>query len=218
MYCEKCGKEIPNESKFCKFCGAKLLEEKKTEPEKTKAENNDLWEKFVEIYGSNAEEKTRKNYLASNEAWELITRLGTNSFENFIKENKEQLDKQPYKVIEELKTTFANSVIGGYWFWMAEEFVKSGNLKKISPVNFDNLSKDWENIISNFFKDNPNRVSNELDNSMNTFHNFQINTILESSPSIKELTNEFIEKLKSSLIFQILWGYSVGIAESKYRK
>ena len=38
MFCTKCGKEVPADSKFCNFCGAPISEEKKSQPVKTNRE------------------------------------------------------------------------------------------------------------------------------------------------------------------------------------
>ncbi len=35
MYCNNCGKEIPDNSKFCNFCGSKINKEEVTGFEKT---------------------------------------------------------------------------------------------------------------------------------------------------------------------------------------
>ena len=226
MFCEKCGKEISNESKFCKFCGAKATIEKTVEQDKTenqeitktqKKEGVGIWDKFAEIHDSNGEEREKFMSLSSNEAWELINRIGKNGFENFIEENKEQLNKQPYKTLEYLEETIKYSVIGGYWLWTAEYILKNGENWKLKSIDLDNLIKEWtenlkgiESLVEN--------IPEDLDIAFGRYRNFKMNSFLENSPLIKELPAEFIEKIKAELMLKILSGYFIGVSESKYIK
>ncbi len=41
MYCNKCGKQIPDGSEFCNFCGTRVSTEPETEEKSTKDERND---------------------------------------------------------------------------------------------------------------------------------------------------------------------------------
>lgn len=54
MFCTHCGKEIPDESQFCKYCGNKISKNEETEQiekaEKTEiAENTNITEKTVKV-------------------------------------------------------------------------------------------------------------------------------------------------------------------------
>lgn len=54
MFCTNCGKEIPDESQFCKYCGNKISKNEETEQiekaEKTEiAENTNITEKTVKV-------------------------------------------------------------------------------------------------------------------------------------------------------------------------
>lgn len=227
MFCEKCGKEISNESKFCKFCGVKIVSENTTETDKTESQgsadnqkkvNIGVWDKFAEIYDSKGGERDKFNDLSSNEAWELINRIGKNTFESFIEENKEQLNKQPYTVIESLENLFKFAVIGGYWLWTAEYILENGNSWKLKPIVLDNFIKEWtENLkgLDEFIK---KKSSSELGEAIITYQNFKANSFLENCPSIKELPVIFIDNIKSEVLGKILWGYFIGISESKYIK
>lgn len=226
MFCENCGKEISNESRFCKFCGATVInsgteksekKEKKESPKKQKNNSKTIWDGFAEIYDSKGEERDKYNELSSNEAWELINRLGKNTFEGFIEENKEQLNKQPYKVLENLENMLKYAVIGGYWLWTAEYILNNGNSWKLKTINLDNLIKEWTEEVKGlgvFIK----KISPDLDDAFNRYQNFKMNSFLEESPTIKDLSVEFIEKIKLELLTKILWGYCIGISESKYIK
>lgn len=216
MFCENCGKEILDESKFCKFCGIKVLETaNNSEKEEIKSNTVGIWDKFAQIYDSKDAERKKILDLSSNEAWELINRLGKNSFESFIDENRDHLNKQPYKVIENLENTYKFAVIGGYWLWMAEYILKNNDSWKLKTIVFDNIIKDWTESVKeqgSFIENAPQ----DLGEAITTYHNFKVNSLLENCPTIKDLPTEIIEKMKLDLLIKILWGYFVGIAESKY--
>ncbi len=227
MFCEKCGKQIPEESSFCKFCGSKTVIEKTIDSDKaeeqevTKTQGKvsvGIWDKFAEIHDSKGEERERFMNFSSNEAWELINRVGKNSFESFIEEHKDQLNKQPYAVLEILESTIKFAVIGGYWLWTAEHILKRGASWKLKPIILDDFIREWtENLkeLSDFIENNS---SNDLSEAMLTYQNFKFNSFLENCPSIKELPVEFINNMKSEILGKILWGYFIGITESKYIK
>jgi len=135
--CKNCGKSADKDSRFCRYCGEKIDKDKadneksdSNDTKNTKTNNEDkLWEKFTEIYNSTGENRKTYEDLSSNEVWELIQRISSNKFEDFIQENKKLLNKQPYKVIEALKNEFGWCASGGYWFWMAEALLKDNDLK-----------------------------------------------------------------------------------------
>src|SRR3989339_1791237 len=104
MYCFNCGKSIDPDSKFSCYCSEEINKETKTKKgNSSKNKDINLWDKFAEIYDSTGDERKVFEDLSSNEVWELIRRISSNQFENFIQENKDSLNKQPYKVIETLK-------------------------------------------------------------------------------------------------------------------
>ena len=58
MYCRYCGKELPEEAKFCPSCGAKLVEEIETSieaepvfdmPKEEKPKSSKVWDTFATI-------------------------------------------------------------------------------------------------------------------------------------------------------------------------
>lgn len=217
MFCKKCGKEIQNESKFCPFCGIGVASDNSSKKEEATTEKQNIWDVFAKIYDSKGVEKEKYNELSSIEVWELINRLGKNTFESFIEENKEQLNKQPYKVIENFENMFKFAVIGGYWLWTAGYILKKGNNWKLKTIILDDIIKDWtENLkgLDDFVKNAPQ----DLSEAIIRYRDFKINDFLENSSSIKELPIEFIDKIKSEILGKILWGYFIGVTESKYIK
>lgn len=220
MFCKNCGKEIQNESKFCQYCGINIAvsnDTKEAEIIEAVVEEKNIWDEFAKIYDSSGDERTEYNDLSSNEAWELINRISKNTFENFIEENKDQLNKQPYKVLEDLEKLFKFSVVGGYWLWTAEHILKKGSNWKLKTIVLDNLINEWSEGLKKL-DDFTKNASQDLGEAIIRYQNFKADSFLESSPSIKELPVEFIEKIKAEVLGKILWGYFIGLSESKYVK
>lgn len=220
MYCNKCGKSIDEDSKFCRYCGAEISKSKtnnkKAKTDK-KGEENKLWDKFAEIYDSVGDERKTYMDLSSNEAWELISRISNNKFEDFIQEYKEQLNKQPYKVIETLKNVFSWCTSGGYWFWLAQALLKQDKLTEPKSIALNKYIEEWQALLGKDFKEHKKDFLPDMERSISIFYEYELKIFIESAESVKELPNEFIEKLKTALFIQLFWGYLVGEAEAKYR-
>ena len=228
MYCNNCGKKVNAEGKFCQFCGTGLKKVNQeslpstsshTSTNVTKQEGKiTLWDKFVKIYDSSGEERKKYTDLSSDEVWELIQRISVNSFESFIQDNKELLNKQPYKVIETLKNVFSWTASGGYWFWMAEALLEK--TEQIIPKNiaFNHYLEEWKKMAFENYADSTKNMSDELTRAMSIFFEYELKNVLESADTVKNLPNDLIERLKAALLMQIIWGYLAGAAEKKYRK
>lgn len=221
MLCNNCSKLNPKGSNFCQHCGAnlnkKVKDNSKKEVKKAMKSNQTLWDKFIELYDSKDEERKKYTNLMSNEGWELIDRIGINTFEKFIEENKDQLNKLPYKVIEQIKNVFNWCVSGGYWMWYAEAFYNKSNVTEMKHISVDALKDELNKYAFEKYSETYKLLSEDLKNAMNIYHGVRINYLMENE-SMKELINETIEKLKTALIFDIIWGYSIALAEKKFRK
>jgi len=225
MYCSNCGKKIDIDSKFCHFCGAQIekdsieAEAESTSTEEkvpTKSTGSDLlWEKFAEVYDARDEEREKFNELSSEIIWELIERLYTNSFETFIQEHKKELNSQPFKAIESLKNLYLYSVLGGYRFWIAEALLNDKPLGKFKSFDIDMFVKEWKEY--DFSKAMKN-ISDDMSVCMSMYLEHRMNGLLESTPSIKEVSNATMEELRNSITFQIINGYNAGTLENTFRK
>lgn len=219
MDCNNCNKSIDSDSKFCSYCGEQVNKKVKTKKDTFSPKNNvDLWDKFTEIYDSTGDDRKVYEDLSSYEVWELIKRISTNQFESFIQDNKDSLNKQPYKVIETLKNVYGWCTGGGYWFWMAEAMLKDENLKNLNHIELETYIKDWQSLIAQKYEEHQKEFLPDLEQSMSRFFEYELNTILNSSESVKDLPNEIIERIKTDVFMLIFWGYLGGVAESKYRK
>lgn len=224
-----CGKQIDEDSVFCQFCGTRSLNTKTTSKKrattaKAKGLNKQtkittevsLWDKFAEVYDAKDEDRKRFNNLSSLYIWEVLDRLAVNAFESFIQSNKEELNKQPYKTIESLKTTYTWSVIGGYKLWLAEALLDNKEeLNKFKSFSLDKIIDKWKEYD---FDKALKTVSEDMGNCITRYLNFRLSSFLEAIPEAKELQNATVENLKTSLMFQILNGYYAGKIENTFRK
>lgn len=227
MYCNSCGKQIEEDSIFCQFCGNKVTEdnidekssstkENEVKPKPVKKSRTDLlWDKFVEVYDAEGADRERFNALSSSYVWELFERLSANAFESFIQDNKEELNKQPYKTIEALKNVYTWVVIGGYRLWLAEALLEDKKLNKFKSFSLDDFVEEWKKYD---FDEEVKALSDEMGIGISRYSDFRFNTFMENSPEAKELSNATIEKLKSSLLIQTLNGYHAGKIEGAFRK
>lgn len=222
MYCNNCGKNNPKDSKFCQNCGSTIgkstnKQSQQIKPDEKNKSNYDLlWEKFVEVYDVKEEDRKRINDLSSIFIWELIDRLSVNAFESFIKDSKEELNKQPYKTIEALKNAYAWSVTGGYKLWLAEALLdEKEELNKFNSFTLDKFIDEWKKYD---FDKSMKAISEEMGICITQYTNITLNNFINSAQEVKDLSNATVEKLKTSLMFQIANGYHAGKIENSFRK
>ncbi|MCR4330215.1 MAG: zinc ribbon domain-containing protein [Candidatus Roizmanbacteria bacterium] len=220
MYCHKCGKHNSENSKFCRYCGTRIdTQSGETTKDETKVKKSKfdlVWEKFVEVYNADDKDRKRFNALSSIYIWELLERLSVNAFEAFIQENKDELNKQPYKTIEELKNVYTSTVLGGYRLWLAEALLDDKEeLNNFRSFSLDKFIDTWRGYdFDKALKD----LSQEMDFCISKYSDFSFNTLMESVPEAKNLSNATVEKLKSSLLLQTINGYQAGKIETTFRK
>ena len=221
MYCAECGKEVEEDAKFCPHCGAvrtvpqtSTSAKQGTSAKAAKNKSDNLWDKFAEIYST---EEGRKKYenLVSGEVWQLLDNLATNTFESFIEEHKQNLNSQPYKTIEELKSTFLFSLTSGYWLWLAEAVLSNPKLSKTSSIEYDKLVENWRSLLDGKVSE---KISEEAAAAMSNLQTFKFDSLIKEASSINELPHTFVEQIKQQILLESVWGYLVGVAEANYRK
>jgi len=228
MYCNNCGKQIDKDSLFCQFCGKNIADEdteSKSEASSKQETNSEteiksksdlLWEKFAVIYDAEGKERDRFNALSSEHIWELLERLSVNGFESFIQENKEELNKQPYKSIEALKNAYTWAGLAGYRLWLAEALLDDKEeLNKFKSFSLDKFIDAWKEYD---FDKALKELSEEMNISITRYSNFSLNSFMDNAPEAKELPNATVELLKTSLLLHTLNGYYAGKIENTFRK
>lgn len=233
MYCSNCGKQIPNDSVFCPSCGTKVAESPKDiEPQNDEIdslvsdkdpidfkhlENKPIKDIFITIHDAQDDVEKYFNSYTSPAMWELLKRLGNNSFESFITENKEYLNPLPYDVLETLKTTFSYIVHWGYWTNLSNKF-KLNKAKKPTGVDIETLVNEWQQLLGTATKNFDKNLTEEENSLMNVMLDLSFNSISDKAPELKKSPYILIENIKNQLALLLIWGYIAGIAEEKYKK
>lgn len=231
MYCNNCGKKNSEDSKFCQHCGSPLNKDVEEAPKETKKQaknkqtentksngnsSDKLWDKFAEVYDAKDQERTKFDALSSIHVWTMLDRLATWSFENFIQDNKDELNNLSYKVIEALKQTYIISALGGYRMWLASALLDDKEeLNKFNNFSIDDFVDKWKNYD---FDAELKKLSDDLGSAITRYNEWRMNTLMEAEPEIKELKNSTVEKLKTSLLFHTVNGYHAGKIENTFRK
>ena len=136
-----------------------------------------LWDKFAELYDSTGERRERYLDSTTNDAWEFLQRVSTNIFEKFIEDNKEDLNKQPYRLIESLKIVTAGQLLGGYWIWLSEQVYNNDKIKPIKTYDIEKLGKEWEKLAFDDYSKTYTDISLEVKDGMNRFFNVSVKFI-----------------------------------------
>lgn len=226
MYCIHCGKQIPDDSKFCEYCGNQLhdssIEEKQEPPQETSEEKKTpgkqtFKEKFIEVYTSEGNKRTQYEALTSNAAWEVLTRFAGNTFIDFMEKNP-ALNKKPHTDIDLVKNEFNLCVGAGYYLWLSEQLYNERELKTPPEISTDDLAKAWQE--NNVFKDYQKFTDNlpsMVYQMLNDFYAWRENALLEDVKSLHDLPHEIIQGIKTNLAMLLMMGYALGTVEDKYR-
>lgn len=222
--CSQCRKLNPPSSNYCQKCGSKLTKDdnpKKDDTSSKKTSNTQqkskLWDKFAEMYDSSGEKREKYLSSTSDEAWNFLQRVSTNMFEKFIEDNKEELNKQPYRVVESLKSNFNWSAFGGYWIWLAEQIYDNEKIQPLRNYDIEILIQEWEKLVFEDYSKTYESISEQVKEIMYSFFTYRVDSFLNSDPRAKDLTKEWIDKMRASMIYCVIWGYVFGLVEAKYR-
>lgn len=214
MFCKNCGKELPDTSKFCAFCGERLSSsntQTKSSDEKSERKAS-AWDIFIKILESTGEERESYTNNSSDAVWELLIRISTNVFEEFIEEKREELNKQPYKAIEHMKNVFLWCATEGYWAWYACELFSDGRFAALKVVDLDELIKLWEEEV-----EKAESLPEDAASIIERYVEFRLENLMEEYSTLKDLANETVERIRELLYTLSIWSYYTGLAEARYK-
>ena len=221
MFCPNCGNKISDDANFCDSCGRapekgeKLTKEVTGEDKKMDLANQ-LWKKFLEI--ARAEDDKAKEYrnLSSDAIWELLARFSHNSFNELIEKHKIDLDGQPYRVVEAIKSYLTSFALNSYQVFITEKLLKKDKFGKANIKDPEILAEEWKRVFlnhSNKIITIPEDVTVVLDAI-----NGQIaDGLFNNNPTLKELPKAVVDSIKDKLIQQLIYGYLLGVAEDNLR-
>lgn len=230
IYCSQCGKQIPEDSAFCTFCGVALLpatdegkQKKKAKKEnakdETKAEESEiptLFDRFAEIHDSTGEQREKYNALISPAAWILMNNLANNDLEKLLSKN-EEIKQETYAFVQAMRLALQLSYPGGYRLYMANRLLYKKSLSAFEHVPSDEeLRKEFQKIDFNV---EYAKIPLDARMVMDTYSNFRFKSLFESYPeSQKRIDSKVLEALQGEIMGGVIWGYFFGQIEDKYRK
>lgn len=130
MYCNKCGKEIPNDSKVCKYCGATLIDTQTVNYNINTAQNNKVKKKIYQQWwfwliivfliigiigtstGSNENVTTGNNTAVSNNKSNNTANIQNEKVPELSKEDyQKQCKKYDYKELARNPNNYKNKKV-----------------------------------------------------------------------------------------------------------
>ena len=226
MFCPSCGNKIGGDSNFCDSCGHNLKKKADTaelkknagDEQSTKVKSADvLWKKFLEIIRAEGEKAKEYQEISSDAVWELIARFYRNSFNNLTEEFKTDLDKQPYKAIEAIKSYLQSFVSNSYQVYIAEKLLKEKYFEKADIKDPEILAEEWKRVYLN----HNNKIIQLLDDVLTVLNAIDDQLgegLFDGNPTLKDLPKAVVDGIKNQLIQQLIHGYLLGIAENNLRK
>ena len=146
----------------------------------------------------------------------MIGRFSHNSLNTLTENHKIDLDKQPYKTIEAVKSYLTSFVHNAYQVFIAEQILKGVTIKKVEIKDNEDLAEEWKRV----FRNHTNKIISIPDDVLTVLNavNDQIGDgLFESNQTLKELPKAVVDGIKDSLIQQLIHGYLLGVAENNLR-
>ncbi len=233
MFCTQCGQQIPEDSIFCTFCGTALNHpvteekpEKNVKKEKTKEESRNevsktstLFDKFAEIHDLKGDEKTKFfNTSTSIAALHLLEKIEKNAIDNLLKEATE-LKERKHSLIELIQHNLFLATLGGYEIFLAKRTLDGEALESFKEKpELDKLSDEWIKVLKEDSNASIKMIPDEVIGAILKYRNFRVDSLQgKYKTEIESLSHNAFEKFEEIHMTSVIWGYFVGLVESKYR-
>lgn len=226
MYCPNCGNKMDDDAYFCDSCGHRLKKQAETVELHKKAEGGQdakikftdvLWKKYLEIAKAEGAEAEKYHKYSSDAVWDLLARFYINAFNNLTEEYKTDLDKQPYKAIEAIKTHLNIFVLSSYQVYLAEKLLKNDKIKKVEIKDPEVLAKEWKSVYLNH-TNKIIKMSDDVLMVLDGVNNLLVDGLFNANPTLKDLPKAVVDGVKDQLIQQLIHGYLLGVAENNIRE
>ncbi len=214
IYCTNCGKQIDDDSKFCSFCGAAVVENEKAEVEDNTQQNSPLWDKFVEIRDAKGEKGEKYLNFIPDATWTVMKNMRENVLDELKQAYPEEIGNLPYKDVEIILSFFSIAQRDGYIVKLSNRLLKDSRIKKAKDLTVDHLVSRWQKELD---KDVEKVTEPEELNILNLISVFDIDQVLEDE-KIKELPNKVIESIKTDFYKLTYWGFILALVEEKLQK
>lgn len=218
MFCPNCGNKFKDVGNFCDSCGHNLnkklgITEMDNKEKDTEIKSADiLWKKFLEIVKAEGDEAKRYKELSSDAVWEIIDRFYKNSFNNLTEEFKIDLDKQPYRLVDNIRAQLQIFVLNAYLVYIAEKLLKEKDLKKPDIKDPEILAEEWKRVYLNY-NNKIIKLSDDALIALGVLNERLSDSFFEDNSALKDLPKIVVDGIKGQFISQQINGYLLGIAE-----
>ncbi len=214
IYCTNCGKQIDDDSKFCPFCGAAVVENEQADVEDNTQQNSPLWDKFVEIRDAKGEKREKYLNFIPDATWTVMKNMRENVLDELKQAYPEEIGNLPYKDVEIILSFFSIAQRDGYIVKLSNRLLKDSRIKKAKDLTVDHLVSRWQRELD---MDVEKVTEPEELNILNLISVFDIDQVLEDE-KIKELPNKVIESIKTDFYKLTYWGFILALVEEKLQK
>lgn len=176
-------------------------------------EESPVWSAFVEIRLPDHPLHAQYGKAQSPEASDAAGKLGFNYFQEFADERG--LLNYGYEHVRPIQEAFQQAPNAGYWLWVAENISNNTALGTYEPVVQDVFTREYASIDAN---EMAGGFSKELVTAMSNVWGMVCDSALEKSALLKASPFELVQDFKKGVMKLQIWGYQLGVAESRFRR
>lgn len=226
IFCTECGNKLNDEARFCTECGNQVIEVPDNEANDNAGQQSDksqssvdLFDCFAAIHDLKGEEQDK--FFAENmsgAALNIVNRIGNNKIENLI-EDAPELNERKHGFVIHVKDSLYLAALAGYEMFLAVWEQEGRPLDKFkSEPLIDKLANDWLDALENEYDKHADEMPDEVKTIMVRYVGFRMDGIEERhKEELEVLPHAVFEKIEGAHTSSVIWGYFVGIAESKSR-
>ena len=226
IFCTECGNKLSDEARFCTECGNQVIESSGNDANEAieqQSDNSqpspDLFDCFAAIHDLKGEE--RDKFFANNmskAAQKILNRIEEIKLENLI-EDAPELNERKHGFVSHVKDSLYLAALAGYEMFLTvwEQEGRPLDKFKSDPVE-DKLTNDWLDALQNEYDKHVDDVPDEVKGIMVRYVGFRMDGIEERyKEELEVLPHAAFEKIEKAHTSSVIWGYFVGIVESKSR-
>jgi len=227
-FCTDCGNALNDEARFCTNCGIQVIDDTSDTDSKPKINkksvtpetaSDDLFDRFATIH--DLKDKEHDKFYKENvtkAALNVTSKIEQIKIDALL-ESAPELNEQKHIFITYIKSSLYAGALGGYEIFLAAWEHEGRPLDKFKskPIN-EKLLDDWIDAVDKEYDKHIDGISDEAKGIILRYSKFRMEGIEENhKEELEALPHATFEMIEQALSSSIIWGYFIGIVESKYR-